>query len=104
MQQLSPTLESEREFLAQCDYVNRLETGLARQARRLLRERSWEETWSEMDEDVIWNKLFFDGDHQHLSLWDAFEYEQDRCRAMFKLMKQSVCPRVKRLPPVNPQC
>ena len=47
-----PTIEEERHFLAQCEYVNRSITALGRKLRRLLFERGWKSEYSRVDQEV----------------------------------------------------
>ena len=88
-----PTVEEERDFLARCEYVNRLTVTAARFARKLLRERGWESVWSEVDQEEVWQKTFGPDDTQHLSEWDAYDYEQEHCRQFFRDAGIAMAPR-----------
>ena len=90
-----PTIEDERYFLAQCDYVNKLTIVAGRHARALLYERGWTSKFEEIDQDVVWTKQFPDGDVQHLSEWDAYDYEQEYSRNFFRASKLAMRPRRK---------
>jgi hypothetical protein len=92
-----PTVEGERHFMAQCEYVNSLTSAAGRHARKLLRNRGWCSVWSEVDEEEVWQETFADGTSQSLGEWDAFYFEQDAVRDWFRSAKLSVKPRRKSL-------
>jgi len=92
-----PTVEEERHFMAQCEYVNSLTMAAGRHARKLLRDRGWCSVWSDIDEEEVWQKTFPDGTSQSLGEWDAFYFEQDAVREWFRSAKLSVKPRRKPL-------
>jgi hypothetical protein len=75
-----PTIEEERHFLAQCEYINRSITAVGRMVRRLLDQRGWQSEYSRVDQEVIWSKTLPDGAAQHLSEDDAYHYEEEQAR------------------------
>ena len=88
-----PSIAEERDFLARCDYVNRMLTTAGRKARRLLRDRGWQSVWCEVDQEEVWQKTFGPEDTQHLDEWDAFYYEQDHTRQFFRDGRIPMSPR-----------
>jgi hypothetical protein len=90
-----PTVEGERHFMDQCEYINSLTSAAARHARKLLRDRGWRSVWSGVDEEEVWQKTFADGTSQSLGEWDAFYFEQDAVRDWFRSAKLAVKPRCK---------
>ena len=88
-----PTVEEERDFLARCEYVNRLVGTAGRFARKLLRERGRESFWCEVEQEVVWRKTFGADNTQHLSEWDAFDYEEEHCRQFFRDAGIAMAPR-----------
>jgi hypothetical protein len=88
-----PSIEEERDFLARCEYVNRMLTTAGRMARKLLRDRGWDTVWCDVDQEQVWRKTFSPEDTQHLDEWDAFYYEQDHTRQFFRDGGIPVSPR-----------
>jgi hypothetical protein len=88
-----PTVEEERDFLARCEYVNRLIATAGRFARKLLRERGWDTVWCEVDQEEVWRKTFDPDNTQHLSEWDAYDYEEEHCRQFFRDARIAMAPR-----------
>ncbi len=93
-----PTIDEERHFLAQCDYINRTVTATGRMVRRLLRQRNWREDWSEADQDSVWVKTFPDGTTEHLEEWDAYCCEEEYARDFFRDANIPMKPRPKSPP------
>ena len=88
-----PTIEEERHFLAQCEYVNRSITAFGRKLRRLLFERGWESEYSRVDQEEIWSKTFPDGTAQHLGEYEAYCYEEAQARGSGDRSQGEVTPR-----------
>ena len=88
-----PTIEEERHFLAQCEYVDRSITAYRRKLRRLLFERGWESEFSRVDQEVIWSKTFPDGAAQHLGEYEAYCYEEAQARRAGDRNQGEVTPR-----------
>ncbi len=94
-----PTIEEERHFLAQCEYINRSFTALGTLVRRLLGQRGWRSEWCREDNEVVWTKTFPDGTTQHLSENDAYYYEQEQARQFFRDTGIAMKPRKGHKPP-----
>ena len=75
-----PTIEEERHFLAQCEYINRSITAVGRMIRAFLYQRGWQAEYSRVDHEVIWSKTLPDGPTQHLSEDEAYHYEEEQAR------------------------
>ncbi len=88
-----PTIEEERHFLAQCEYVNRSITAFGRKLRRLLFERGWTSEYSRVDQEVIWSKTFPDGAAQHLGDYEAYRYEEAQARRSGDRIQRGVTAR-----------
>lgn len=98
-----PTIEEERHFLAQCEYVNRSLTAIGTQIRKLLRQRGWSSEWCREDEEEVWTKTFPDGITQYLGEGDAYRYEQEQTRQFFRDTGIAMKPRKGRKPPSGEQ-
>ena len=94
-----PTIEEERHFLAQCEYVNRSITAFGTKLRRLLFERGWQSEFSRVDQEVIWSKTFPDGARACLNDNDAYGYEFNYTRRFFRDTGIAMKPRKQPKPP-----
>jgi hypothetical protein len=97
-----PTIEEERRFLAQCEYINRGMTATGVLVRRLLRERGWRAEWCDEDEEEVWSKTFPDGTTQHLDEMDAYFFEEEYARQFFRDVGIATKPRGRKPPPECP--
>ena len=97
-----PTIEEERRFLAQCEYINRGMTDTGVLVRRLLRQRGWRSEWCEEDAEEVWIKTFPDGTTQHLSEPDAYDFEEEYARQFFRDAGIAMKPRGPKRPPECP--
>ncbi len=88
-----PTIEEERHFLAQCEYVNRSITAFGRKLRTLLHECGWSSEYSPVDHEVIWSKTFPDGTPQHLGEYEAYRYEEAQALGSGDSRRGEVAPR-----------
>ena len=97
-----PTVEEERHFLAQCEYIDRSLTAVGRMVRSLLRDRGWRSSWSPEDQDIVYIKDFPDGQTQYLEQYEAYYFEQEHARQFFRHAKIAMKPRGRKAPPQTP--